>query len=182
MLGRRDNYMRMGTDGFTFYAKVLRRAPHQSDVDLVFAQQRNNVSPIADRKPKIDFRVLLHERCDEPGGKIFCCRPNANPNPPSHHSICTLKRFDEVSDDIVDTSGCGNYLLAGLRQPQTVPETFEQLKPKVLLKQFDPGSQSRWRYAEGFCGFNHGATPAHLADRFQLPERQIMHRPGSKFF
>jgi hypothetical protein len=82
-----------------------------------------------------------------------------------------LKRFDEVSDDIVDTSGCGNYLLASLRQPQTAAETFEQLKPKVLLKQFDPRSQSRWRYTEGFCGFNHGAGPAHLPDRFQLPER-----------
>jgi transketolase len=56
------------------------------------------------------------------------------------------------------------------------------LKPKVLFKQFDPSSQSRWRYAEGFCGFNHGATPAYLADSFQLSERQIMHGPGAKFF
>src|ERR1700730_10438467 len=135
-----DDYMGVRPERLAFYAKVPRRAPHQSHVDVVVAEGFDDLGAISNDKLEVDPYMLAQESRDKLGRKIFCCRHRAKANAAAVKSLHCFKRVGEIRKAAINARGGGNDFTTGVGGMQAVSGAVKQCETQVFFEELDPRS------------------------------------------
>ena len=151
-MGRGDDDVRVRADQRPFHGEIGGRAACEGDIDVLRAQQRQDLIAIANQEFEFELGMFGHEGGDQPGREIFGRRHHRHRKPAAAPQTHVLHRLKHLAHSALDRLDMRQRRFAGGVEFQACGHTREQGDAQRLFQAFDPRRQRRGRDMERVRG------------------------------
>ena len=179
MLRLRDEDQWMVGKSFGNGLVVLRRSPHDCDVDAVVPKQFHNVFTIVNLDAQFDLRVAAAKRRQHARRKILGSGNDADDDAPTARAAQLHHGFLQLAQLLRHATGVAGHLVAGRREVDTLADLLGQRHAGDVLERAYLHRDGRLGKMEFFRRAREGQMTRHRLENLQLPKGNVQHGVSS---
>ncbi len=171
---RNDN-RRVRGETFRGQSNILRRLPHDRQIDLAVGDHFQNLPPVSVAKGDRNTRIVFAEPGDHVRDDVFGGGDKTQTDPSAAEPLQRQHRLVGIVQRLQDRTRVPEQQLAGIRDRHRASDALEQSKSAGRLDLFDLERHRRRRQVQMLGDPRQRAPFRHLDEDLQLPEGYVAH-------